>query len=96
MIGTIGLLIVMGGLALGGAAWIMIMFMVEAAIILVIGIICKQLAVWISGAIGLFAGVMWFTKDLYFVWPVVLGVGLIGAVVGIIIYNDRKSKRLGK
>lgn len=73
--------------------WLMIAFMVEAAVLLMCGLVFKLNALWMIGAMGLFMAAMWFTKDIPFIWPVVLGVGLIGAVIGIIIYNDRKNKR---
>ena len=92
IIGVIALLVLLGGSALGGTTWIMTLFMAEAAMVLILGVISRQQAVWISGAIALCVAVLWFTKDLYFVWPVLLGIGLIGTVVGIIIYNDKKNK----
>ena len=95
VIGCALLLITMGITALAsGQVWVMVSFMIEAILVLVGGLIAKYQILWIMGAIALFVATMWFTRDMSFVWPVILGVGLIGAVIGIIIYNDRKNRKL--
>ena len=93
VIGTIGLLIFMGSLALGGEDWVMITFMIEAIMILILGVVLKIKYIWMAGTIALFLSVLWFTRELPFVWPALLGLGLIGAVV-IIIWRSGDQKKI--
>ncbi len=69
----------------------MYLFLIETVSILIGGIVFKQKNVWITGAIGAFLAVLWFTKDLPFVMPVLFGIGIIVAVVIILLFNDRKK-----
>ena len=69
--------------------WVMLLFMLESAIVLAVGFAIKNQPMWVIGAIALCFSVIWFTKDLPFVWPVVLGMGLIGVVIGVIVHNNK-------
>ena len=71
--------------------WAMYLFLIETVLILIGGIIFKQKNVWITGAVGAFLAVLWFTKDLAFVMPVILGLGIIATVVIILLFNDKKK-----
>ena len=90
--GCASLLVLMGATSLiSGQIWVMGIFMAEAMVVLICGIIFKYRVLWIAGAIALFGAIMWFTRGMSYVWPVVLGLGLIGSVIGIIVYNDKKK-----
>ena len=90
--GCIVLLAVVGGIALSGETWVMSLFMLEATITLICGLVFKMRNLWIAGAVALVLSVLWFTKGISFMWPVLLGLGLIGSAIGVIIYNNRHPK----
>ena len=93
LVGCILLLVWLGFLAIGGDTTSMVLFMVESAVILACGLVLKQRNLWITGTVSLFLAVLWFTRDISFVWPVLLGLGLIGAAVGVIAYNNKKAAK---
>lgn len=91
--GCILLLVWLGFLAIGGDNLSMILFMAESAAILVCGLVLKQRNLWITGTVALFLAVLWFTREISFLWPVLLGLGLIGAAVSVIAYNNKKAAK---
>lgn len=92
LIGCIMLLFMVGTSAIfQQLEWAMYLFLIETVLILIGGIIFKQKNVWITGAVGAFLAVLWFTKDLAFVMPVILGLGIIATVVIILLFNDKKK-----
>lgn len=91
IIGCAILLFTIGCIAMSGALWAMYLFMAESALILLAGIFIKNNIIRIIGAVAVFLAVLWFTKDLSFVWPFVLGLGIIGTVVFILLRNSRKN-----
>lgn len=90
VVGSIGLLSILGAIALGGVDWTMILFMVEAVAILIYGLAIKQRRLWITGAVALALAVLWFTRKLSFVWPALMGLGIITVVILIIARGDKK------
>ncbi|MBQ2623051.1 hypothetical protein IJG12_01885 [Candidatus Saccharibacteria bacterium] len=91
LIGCLILLILVGGQAIAQGNFAMYLFIIEAVLILVGGILIKQKRIYITGAVGVFAAVLWFTRDLPFVMPVLLGIGIITVVIIMLIFNDKKK-----
>ena len=91
LIGCLILLILVGGHAIAQGNFAMYLFIIEAVLILVGGILIKQKRIYITGAVGVFAAVLWFTRDLPFVMPVLLGIGIITVVIIMLIFNDKKK-----
>ena len=92
IIGCIVLLFIVGLVAIFGASWAMYLFLVETVGILLSGVFLKDAIVRNTGAVGAFLAVLWFTKDLSFVWPIILGLGIIGVVILILMKNGRNSQ----
>lgn len=90
IVGVLLLLIYVCAFTVLNQMWVMVLFMLESAIVLAVGFAIKNQPLWIIGAVALCFSVIWFTKDLPFVWPVVLGMGLIGVVIGVIVHNNKK------
>ena len=93
-LGVIGfvavVMIIMGGIAISGANWAMYLFLLEVVAIMLFGLFMKDRLVRNAGIVGIFLAVLWFTKDLSFVWPIILGLGIIGTVVFILLSNGQK------
>ena len=79
-----------GGTAIGGASWAMYMFLFEVVMILMAGLFLKDNPVRNTGIVGIFLAVLWFTRNLSFVWPIILGLGIIGTVVFMLLNNGKK------
>ncbi|MBQ8985301.1 hypothetical protein IJ076_01960 [Candidatus Saccharibacteria bacterium] len=90
LIGCIVVLLSVGIVALNGLSWAMYLFLIETVIILLSGIFIKDKSLRYAGAVGAILAVFWFTKDLSFVWPTLLGLGIISTVVIILIKNNKK------
>ena len=83
LFGNIILLSVVGIVALVDAKvpWAMFLFLIEAVATLAYGLALKLKPIWMLGAGSVFLAVLWFTKDLPFVFPVILGLGIIAVVI---------------
>lgn len=91
VVGTAIALFCVGVTAIGDTDWAMYLFLVEGVAVLMAGAFIKDGAMRITGAIAIFLAVLWFSRNLSFVWPIVLGLGIIGTVVIILLRNDRKT-----
>ena len=90
MAASLIVMIIMGGIAISGANWAMYLFLLEVVAIMLFGLFMKDRLVRNAGIVGIFLAVLWFTKDLSFVWPIILGLGIIGTVVFILLSNGQK------
>jgi len=65
-------------------------FMIEQAILLVIGALTNVKWAWIWGACGVAAAVLYFLRDLTFLWLILLGFALIGIVIWRLLKLNKK------
>ncbi|MDR3297917.1 MAG: hypothetical protein LBT19_00850 [Candidatus Nomurabacteria bacterium] len=56
-------------------------FLILQVVFVVVGGLWKKKWMWMWGACGVVAAIMWFVKDMAFIWLIMLGFGLIGLVV---------------
>lgn len=91
IVGCIILLLIVGGVAIANTSWAMYLFLAETVGVLLGGVLAKDSVLRAIGVVGAFLSVLWFTKDLSFVWPIVLGLGIIGTVIFILVKNGQKS-----
>lgn len=94
LIGSIVLLFVMACIAISGTEWAMYLFLVETVIVMLFGLTMKDQKIRNTGVIGAFLAVLWFTRNLSFVWPILLGFGIIGVVVFMLMRNGQKTPPL--
>ena len=94
LIGSVVLLFVMACIATSGTEWAMYLFLVETVIIMLFGLTMKDQKIRNTGVIGAFLAVLWFTRNLSFVWPILLGFGIIGVVVFMLMRNGQKTPPL--
>ena len=80
----------MGIIAIAGAPWAMVLFLIEVIAIMLFGLFSSDTAVRNVGVVGVFLAVLWFTKDMSFVWPILLGIGIIITVVLILLNNGQQ------
>ncbi len=83
------LLIMLGSGALIYTAFTMVLFLVEAVATLIYGLIFQYKTIWVMGMVGIVAAVFWFTKDLPYVWTVLLGLTVIAVVVITLIRRQK-------
>ncbi len=89
--GSLILMIVMGIIAIMGASWAMVLFLIEVIAIMLFGLFSGDKAIRNAGAVGVFLAVLWFTKSMSFVWPFLLGIGIIITVVFILLNNGQQT-----
>lgn len=85
---AIVLLSVVGLATIGGP--LLPLFLVESIAVLFAGILSKIRPVWITGAVAIMVVVIRFTSGIPFMWPILLGIGIIVAVIFIILSRERK------
>ena len=93
LVGNILLLMTVGTVAMSPTAeWAMYLFILEAVVTLAYGLALRFKPIWIAGAVAVFLAVLWFTKDLPFVFPVLLGLAVIATVVVVLLKKDSGGK----
>lgn len=85
---AIVLLSVVGLATIGGP--LLPLFLIESIAVLFAGILSKIRPVWITGAVAIMVVVIRFTSGIPFMWPILLGIGIIVAVIFIILSRERK------
>ena len=65
----------------------MVIFIVDQVVLIVAGLLMRDKALMVIGAVGVFLSVMRFTADIPYAWMFILGLLLIGFVVWGILHK---------
>jgi hypothetical protein len=87
--GAVGIKALSSGYASEGLTWQMA-FIVEQAVILVVGVLAKQKWAWMWGACGVGVAVLFFIRDLVYLWLILLGLALVGVVIWRLLRQEKK------
>ena len=67
------------------------LFIVEQAIIVVVGGLMRLRWVWIWGAIGVAVAILWMIRDVWYLYLILLGFALIAIVVWQLLKKDKQA-----
>ena len=67
------------------------LFIVEQAVIVVIGGLMRLRWVWIWGAIGVAVAILWMIRDVWYIYLILLGFALISIVVWQLLKKDKQT-----
>jgi len=66
-------------------------FLVEQVVFVVAGGLSRKKWIWVWGTCGICVAVLWFVRDMAFIWLMLLGFGLIGLVVWRLLKGSKKG-----
>ena len=94
MLGVLTISLSFGGVALTTTVvgW-SIVFLITETIFLIIGVINKWKWMWIIGMVGDILAVLWFTRELSYIWFIFIGIALFVIVIRQLYKNTKKDQK---